>query len=163
MIRKGNPEDLEAVLAIWLAASLQAHDFIEPTFWQSKMEDMRNRYLPSAEIWVYEQSGAIEGFCALQGDILAALFVDPENHNQGVGSALLDKAMECSGGRLEVCVYERNSDAVAFYQRHGFVQIDLRTDMRSGHVELVMLHMRELSDQAQREADRDATALLEPS
>ncbi len=50
MIRPFRPDDLEPVLAIWLAASLRAHDFIAPEFWASKLDDMRDIYLPAAQI-----------------------------------------------------------------------------------------------------------------
>lgn len=144
MIRSFLPADMTSVLSIWLAASLQAHDFIEPTFWQGKLDDMRDHYLPSADVWVYERDGQVVGFFALQVNMLAALFVHPEVHGQGIGSALLAKARLLSPEPLELSVYQRNAQAVAFYQRQGFCQIDLRMDERAGHVELVMRACDEL-------------------
>lgn len=159
MIRKGTPDDLEAVLTIWLEASLHAHDFIEPAFWQSKLEDMRNHYLPSADVWVFEENDVILGFFALQAHVLAALFVSPSQHGRGIGSRLLEKAKSLADG-LELSVYQRNNHAVAFYQRHGFRQIDLRTDARAGHVELVMKQIDEMAPVERQIADQGDVALL---
>lgn len=161
MIRRSTPADMEPILALWLAASLKAHDFIEPTFWESKLDDMREHYLPSAEVWVHEHEGRVLGFYALQVNVLAALFVDPLAQNRGIGSALLAHAKNRSSGALELSVYERNHDAVAFYQRHGFSQIDLRTDVRAGHVELVMLAGEAVPLGKSAATGEEDTALLE--
>jgi len=161
MIRKATPADLPALLDIWLEATQKAHDFIEPSFWEGKFEDMRDHYLPSANVWLYERGGQPLGFFAVQEHVLAALFVSPAEHGQGIGSELLDKARSMTEG-LELSVYERNSEAVAFYQRHGFCQIDLRTDQRAGHVELVMLDCAEMEGTERRAADREAVELMQP-
>jgi putative acetyltransferase len=161
MIRKATPADLPALLDIWLEATQRAHDFIEPSFWEGKFEDMRDHYLPSADVWLYERDGQPLGFFAVQEHVLAALFVSPSEHGQGIGSELLDKARSMTEG-LELSVYERNSEAVAFYQRHGFCQIDLRTDQRAGHVELVMLDCAEMEGAERRAADREAVELMQP-
>ena len=71
MIRPFRPDDMKPVLAIWLAASVRAHDFITPEFWASKLDDMRDIYLPAAQIWVDEREGEVLGFVALVGDVLA--------------------------------------------------------------------------------------------
>jgi putative acetyltransferase len=160
MIRKATPQDLGTVLAIWQDAVRHSHDFIEPGFWQGKLEDMRDRYLPSADIWVEERDGEVRGFFALQADVLAALFVGTDHQGEGVGSALLEQAKRLAD-KLELSVYRRNSHAVAFYQRHGFCPVDLRTDARAGHVELVMQQCDPPDAASRREADREAEALLQ--
>ena len=44
MIRAMKEEDCEAVVDIWLRASLQSHAFVEEGYWESRVEDMRNVY-----------------------------------------------------------------------------------------------------------------------
>ncbi len=77
-IRAFQADDMEAVLAIWLAASIQAHDFIEPDFWHAQRDAMRERYLPASETYVAETSGQVVGFYSLYENTLAAIFVQPE-------------------------------------------------------------------------------------
>lgn len=104
MIRPFRPDDLEPVLAIWLAASIRAHDFIAPAFWASKLDDMRDIYLPAAQIWVDEREGEVLGFVALVGNALAAIFVAPSAQGGGIGSALIEQAKTVRE-RLELTVY----------------------------------------------------------
>ncbi len=52
MIRKYNDSDTEAVLAIWLEASIKAHDFVEAEFWKSQLENMRKIYIPASDTYV---------------------------------------------------------------------------------------------------------------
>ena len=62
MIRPNRPDDLETLLGIWLEASSRAHDFVERGFWEARLDDMRNLYLPAAQTWVYERDGTVVGF-----------------------------------------------------------------------------------------------------
>ncbi|MEZ9597475.1 GNAT family N-acetyltransferase, partial [Vibrio sp. 10N.286.46.A8] len=40
MIREYRPTDMETVLDIWLTASVKAHDFVAPEFWESQVGNM---------------------------------------------------------------------------------------------------------------------------
>lgn len=122
---------------IWLRASIEAHNFIEPEFWKTGADAMRDEYLPSSENWAMEHEGDVAGFLSLEGNMLAALFVAPELQGQGFGTALIDKAKSLNE-RLIVSVYEENERAVAFYQSHGFTCLDKRKDLHTKHVEWVM-------------------------
>lgn len=93
MIRPNRPDDLETLLGIWLEASCRAHDFVERGFWEARLDDMRNLYLPAAQTWVYERDGTVVGFVSLLDDVLAAIFVAPTEQGHGIGSALLEHAM----------------------------------------------------------------------
>ncbi|WP_278362594.1 N-acetyltransferase [Stutzerimonas kunmingensis] len=141
MIRPFRPDDLEPVLAIWLAASIRAHDFIAPAFWASKLDDMRDIYLPAAQIWVDEREGEVLGFVALVGDVVAAIFVAPSAQGGGIGSALIEQAKTVCE-RLELTVYSANAASIAFYRRHGFAAISEQPDPHTGHPELAMAWQR---------------------
>ena len=41
MIRKFIVSDMDDILDIWLKASIQAHNFINNEFWESKIDAMR--------------------------------------------------------------------------------------------------------------------------
>ena len=58
-------------------------------------------------------------FLALAGDEVDHLYVHPDQHRQGLGTALLLHAQEARK-RLELWVFQRNTGAVAFYEAHGF-------------------------------------------
>lgn len=137
MIRACISKDIEAVLDIWLSASLKAHDFIEPAFWKSQTGNMRHIYLPAAETHVYEKDSEVMGFYALNGDTLAALFVKPEFQGQGIGKQLLAHA-KSRRNRLTLSVYKENEPACRFYQAQGFKVLREQPDAHTGHPEYVM-------------------------
>lgn len=137
MIRPFQPKDMNPVLKIWLAASLAAHDFIPSEFWESKVEDMRKLYLPNSEILVHEDGGEVDGFLALHGNTVAALFVSPPRQHMGVGTQLLQKAKGLRD-TLQLTVYTENRNSVRFYEQHGFHAEEERRDAHTGHTELLM-------------------------
>jgi len=144
MIRPNRPDDLETLLGIWLEASCRAHDFVERGFWEARLDDMRNLYLPAAQTWVYERDGTVVGFVSLLDDILAAIFVAPTEQGHGIGSALLEHAKGLRE-RLSLTVYAANSASIAFYHRHGFQIAGEQLDAHTGHPEWVMTWQRQAS------------------
>ena len=138
MIRPCRPADLETVLNIWLEASSGAHDFVERSFWEARLDDMRSLYLPAAQTWVHEQDGTVVGFVSLVDDILAAIFVAPTEQGRGIGSALLEHAKR-QRERLSLTVYAANEASIAFYLRHGFQVAGEQLDEHTGHTELAMI------------------------
>ena len=125
------------MLEIWLDASIAAHDFIDADFWVSKLTDMRDVYLPLAETVVYDQDGTIQGFASLYKNSLAAIFVLPEFQGQGIGKQLMEKVKSLRG-ELNLTVYKKNANSIAFYERCGFKKIREQTDEHTGHPEIVM-------------------------
>ncbi|NCT77795.1 N-acetyltransferase [Pseudomonas stutzeri] len=144
MIRPNRPDDLETLLGIWLEASSRAHDFVERGFWEARLVDMRNLYLPAAQTWVYERDGTVVGFVSLLDDVLAAIFVAPTEQGHGIGSALLEHAKGLRE-RLSLTVYAANGASIAFYRRHGFQIAGEQLDAHTGHPERVMTWQRQAS------------------
>ncbi len=137
MIRQHQPADLDAIIDIWLRASMKAHDFAPPEFWQKHSADMRSKYIPGSETWVYEHDGRVVGFFSLVDENLAALFVEPEMQGTGFGPKLLQKAKSLRG-KLELCVYTLNTRAMSFYLKQGFKEEGRRTDTHTGVQESIM-------------------------
>ncbi len=137
MIREAKPSDTDRLITIWLEASIQAHDFIAPAFWKSKVNDMRTIYLPAAETYVFEEKGIVKGFVSLLGDTVAALFVAPNCQGAGVGKQLLSKAKEIRT-KLTLTVYKENTKSVGFYEACGFRVIKEQADCHTRRLELLM-------------------------
>lgn len=137
MILTYREADIDRVLDIWLSASIKAHGFVDPEFWESKVDEMRDRYIPASETFVYKRNDRVVGFYSLFEDTLAAIFVDPDLQGQGIGAALLDDA---KGRReeLRLTVYRENAPSVRFYEKHGFVPLGEQVDENTGHAEIVM-------------------------
>ncbi len=139
MIRKLENTDIEAVVKIWLDASILAHDFMDASYWQSKTDDMRNIYLPAAETYVYEVSGKILGFISMFGNFIAAVFVSPESQGKSIGKQLMDFA-KSQHEKLELAVYKENEISVAFYRKQGFESVSEGIEEHTGHLELIMVY-----------------------
>ena len=139
MIRDYRAADIDQILAIWLSASIKAHDFIESEFWKSKVSEMRDVYIPASETLVYEAEGEIVGFYSLYENNLAAIFVAPNAQGKGVGTVLLDDA-KSRRKNLQLTVYKDNIASIKFYEKHGFTLMGEQIDEHTGHPELIMEH-----------------------
>jgi len=139
MIRPFEPPDMDAVLDIWLRASVSAHSFIDRTYWEKQTDAMRRHYLPSARTFVCEDeaTGRIAGFVSCIGNFIAALFVDPDRQGTGIGKRLLEHA-RTRYGSLRLNVYTENRKAIRFYIRQGFRIVRRQNDPDTGHEELCM-------------------------
>ena len=137
MIRKFRQSDIDQVMSIWLEASIKSHDFIDSEFWESKIKDMRELYIPSGETYVYEEGDIIKGFLSLNNDTLAALFVSPDSQEKGIGMQLMRKAKDVREN-LSLTVYKENIKSIEFYQKCGFKIEQEQIDRHTGHPELVM-------------------------
>jgi putative acetyltransferase len=137
MIRESTDDDMDEILAIWLDASIKAHDFIDAEYWRSQLDNMRNIYLPASETYVYEGRGELMGFYSLVEDRLAALFVSPAHQGRGIGTALLSHA-KALRRQLSLSVYEENVAGYSFYLSRGFVVVSEQLDEHTGHKEYTM-------------------------
>lgn len=111
--------DLEACVAVWRAASLVGHSFIESEAREREAILIRDQYLPGADVTVAASGDLLLGFIALVDTSIGGLFVDPRMHRSGIGRALIQEALRKRPG-LRVEVYEANYAARDFYSANGF-------------------------------------------
>ena len=137
MIRKFEISNIDKVIDIWLTASIKAHDFIDKSFWQSKVTDMREQYIPVSETYVYEENKEVIGFISLYNETISAIFISPDSQGKGIGSQLIQKAKEVREN-LNLTVYKENKKSIEFYIKCGFKIEKEQIDAHTGHVELLM-------------------------
>ncbi|MEG3692504.1 N-acetyltransferase [Vibrio coralliirubri] len=137
MIREYRPTDIETILDIWLTASIKAHDFVAPEFWESQVGNMRDIYIPASITYVYQIDGEVRGFYSLYEGVLAAIFVSPQHQGCGIGKQLIQHAkLECPN--LSLHVYKENQATIEFYLSQGFSIASEQTDEHTGHQEYTM-------------------------
>ena len=82
----------------------------------------RHKALAKADVYVYELEGAVVGFIGLSGDEVEGLFVAEGRRSCGIGQALLDY-VKARHPHLALYVYEKNTRAMRFYLREGFIPV----------------------------------------
>lgn len=119
----------------------QRRTFEQVTAW------VADEMLRECRVWVAERAGAGEGegepvgYAAVAGDLLEHLYLRPEFRRQGVGTLLLAAARRDAPEGLSLHVFEQNTDARAFYRRHGFTVVD-RSDGSDNMEHLPALTLR---------------------
>ena len=73
-------------------------------------------------IWVYDDA-FVRGMIHIEGNQIAELYVDPFFEGQGIGSRLIEFALQQKNCD-HLWVLEKNTKAIRFYQRHGFSLTD---------------------------------------
>ncbi len=137
MIREYRSADTEAVLDIWLTASIKAHDFVASEFWESQVGNMRDIYIPASTTYVYQVDDEVRGFYSLYEGVLAAIFVNPNHQGSGIGKQLIQHAkLECPN--LSLNVYKENQATVEFYLSQGFSIVSEQVDEHTGRQEYTM-------------------------
>ncbi|MFF7358680.1 GNAT family N-acetyltransferase [Streptomyces filipinensis] len=76
--------------------------------------------LKQCRIWVAVRDAEVTGYAALDGDMLEHLYLRPDVRRQRVGTLLLDEVRRHSPDGVSLHVFQQNTDARAFYERHGF-------------------------------------------
>ena len=80
---------------------------------------MTETYLPNSNTWVYEESNTIVGFISMLENEIGGLFVHPNYHSQGIGTALVEHINQFYK-ELEVEVFNENKIGKPFYEKYGF-------------------------------------------
>ncbi|MGW3568603.1 GNAT family N-acetyltransferase [Streptomyces sp. NPDC000941] len=81
--------------------------------------------------WCVVRGAEIIGYAALDGDMLEHLYLRPDVRRQGIGTLLLDAVRRHSPDGVSLHVFQQNTDARAFYERHGFTVIDINDGDRN--------------------------------
>ncbi len=139
MIRKMREDEIDQVMEIWITSVIEGHSpFIEAKYWRSHEKQVREEYMPQAEIWVCEEEGILKGFVALvSGRHIGAFFVDPMHFREGVGTRMM-LWCQLTHRELTLAVMAENKRALDFYESFDF-QIGVeQLDEDSGHMEYIM-------------------------
>jgi GNAT superfamily N-acetyltransferase len=129
-IRRCRDDEREQILAIVNSAAVAYRGVIPADRWHEP-------YMPASELdveiaagvefWGYENDGALIGVMGIQPmqdvDLIRHAYVIPGSQRLGVGGALIDHLMRSATRRVLVGTWAAAEWAIAFYARHGFVQV----------------------------------------
>lgn len=133
LIRKYKDSDINEILSVWDKASRLAHPFLSEKFSQNERNNIINNYLPNTESLVAEKEDHIIGFISMLGSEIGGLFVDPDYHGLGTGTALVDK-VRAIHDKLIVEVFKDNTIGRKFYSKYGFKYVNEALHNESGKI-----------------------------
>lgn len=136
LLRRLQNDDIERVMQIWLETNIQAHHYVDESYWKSQYDNVK-QMISESEVYVCEKSGLIAGFIGLSDNYIAGLFVASDFQSQGIGKRLLDYVKEVKP-ELSLQVYQKNRNAIRFYLREGFVVESEAVDENTGECEYLM-------------------------
>jgi ribosomal protein S18 acetylase RimI-like enzyme len=122
-IRPYQSTDLEPVVALWHEAKRSAFPYVEIQQRYTFTDDsdyFLNYLLTECSILIAEWEQELAGFMALKPGYIDQLFVRVGWQRQGIGSVLLNKAKQLTRDELRLYTFQKNHNARAFYERHGF-------------------------------------------
>ncbi|GAA2754050.1 GNAT family N-acetyltransferase [Amnibacterium kyonggiense] len=124
-LRDAGPEDAPALADIHLRARAAAGDAFPPPAHADEelLPHLLQDVLPVAEVRLLLRDGVPVGYATLEGDLLADLYVAPDEQGSGAGTVLLDDAKARRPEGLRLWVFESNCAARGFYERRGFVVV----------------------------------------
>lgn len=137
MIREFQISDTGQVMKLWLEGNEDVHSFIPKEYWRSHFDEVQEALL-EAKVFVYDTDGKIQGFAGMMDEYIAGIFVDKTCRSAGIGAKLLSR-MKQKYNTLALSVYQKNSRAVAFYQREGFSIQSEGVDEDTGEKEYTMI------------------------
>ena len=140
MIRVLEEKDVDTVAKIWLETNIKTHDFIISNYWKEHYEIIKDMFL-QAEIYVYEIEKEIMGFIGLDKEYIEGIFVLDQYQKRGIGKALLNH-VKAKKEHLSLNVYQKNLNAILFYQREGFCIQYEDVDENTGEKEYRMVWNR---------------------
>jgi len=118
-LRSAQATDAPSITRVFQAARDHSLAFLPKLHTDQEDHAFYAKVVERERVTVAEAGGAVVAFLALDGDEIDHLYVDPAHHRQGLGTALLADA-KAQREHLELWVFQRNRNAIAFYEAHGF-------------------------------------------
>jgi GNAT superfamily N-acetyltransferase len=124
--------DARAIAEIHLVARREAMPYLRRPHTDDETREWFARIVGDrrAAWWVARAGPEVVAYMLIDGEHLDHLYVGPSWQRRGVGLSLLNKAKALSPRRLGLWTFQRNANARAFYEAHGFRAV-ARTDGRN--------------------------------
>ena len=146
MIRKATPEDLSRIAEILVFVKrikfrpiFQDDDY---SFGELQVLSVVKQYTELLDrIWVYDDNGIVKGLIHIEGEEIKELYVDYFFQGMGLGGKLIEFAKEAYDVRF-LWAIEKNTDAIRFYEAHGF-RLTEKKQFEEGTTEYLVMMERD--------------------
>ncbi len=147
MIRKATVEDSSRIAEILVFTKRVNYRSIfnndKVSFGEMQVYPLAKQYMDDASkltnIWVYDDE-FVKGLIHIENQQIVELYVDSFFENNGIGKKLIEFAIQEKGCN-SVWVLEKNSNAIRFYERHGFKTTG-KKELESGTSEYIIEMIR---------------------
>jgi N-acetylglutamate synthase-like GNAT family acetyltransferase len=136
-IRRCRDDERPAILHIVNAAAEAYRGVIPADRWHEPYmpaEELDGEIAAGVEFWGFEADGELIGVMGIQPledvDLIRHAYVRPCSQRGGVGGALLAHLVETATRPILVGTWAAADWAIAFYRRHGFVQVSTEAKTR---------------------------------
>lgn len=126
-VRRATPLDIAHVAQVFIEARTQCLPFLNWQYELDIVEAVFHRRLTDTEMFVAEIEGQVVGFITVLPGEIEDLYLHPDYHRRGIGSALLQEGLSRAGAPTRLWVFQENRAARAFYESHGFL-LEFETD-----------------------------------
>lgn len=145
MIRKITNEDINSVMTIWMKGNLKYQYFIDYNKWLLEFNSFKEKLLNKYKTYVYldekiknsENQNEILGFVSIDGNEVKAIYIKLQERNNGIGKSLIHYIMK-NKKELHLSVYEKNTQAILFFNHLGFRNIKIQIDKDTNQKEYIM-------------------------
>ncbi|MET7745467.1 GNAT family N-acetyltransferase [Streptomyces sp. NPDC005385] len=125
-IRCAQEADAAVIARVHMASRSAAMPYLPP---QKRDHEQVTRWVRDVlfvecRVWVAVSDAEVVGYAALDGDMLEHLYLRPDVRRRGVGTLLLDEVRRHSPDGVSLHVFQQNTGARAFYERHGFTVVE---------------------------------------
>lgn len=125
-MRQAEPRDAQAIAEVHMAARCDAMPYLPEVHTDEETRTWVAEVVLSAQtVWVAEMAGQVVGVAAFADGILEQLYILPGHQGTGIGSRLLAIVKASNPDGLSLWTFQRNRSARAFYERRGFVAVEL--------------------------------------
>lgn len=123
-LRPATPEDAPALAVILRTCFRVSLPFLpELHTAEEDLAYVSGRLMAEDAVWVAEMEGLVVGYVAFRPGWIDHLYVHPERQGQGIGPALLGKALE-DGRARQLWTFRQNTRARRFYEARGFRPVE---------------------------------------
>ncbi len=131
------------LMRVWEASVRATHHFLKEEDILLFRKLIPEKYLDAIQLYVVRDvDNKILGFLGVSEDNIEMLFIHPDVHGKGIGSALLSYAVNELHLR-KVDVNEQNEQAVGFYLRKGFSVVN-RSELDGTGKPYPILHLAKI-------------------
>ena len=122
-VRRARMEEAAEIVGVWLRSRMASVPEIPPPVHSADEVHswFQDVVLPSLEVWVADEGGAVIGLLVIEDEWVDQLYVAPGHTGEGIGSRLIVVAKQQRPSGLKLWSFEANVRARRFYEGHGFV------------------------------------------